>query len=69
MSKLLNSMDLEHACKAGEARPIDLATLAAEQGVRPANFDALLSSATFWPESDSVEDFIATVHEWRSDEP
>ena len=39
-------------------------TLAAEQGVSPVtDFDELLGD--FWPEDERVEDFIATLREWR----
>lgn len=42
----------------------DLAVLAAEQGVMPVTeFDVLLGD--FWPEEESVDEFIAAVHEWR----
>ena len=44
--------------------PKDLATLAAEQGVRPVtDFDGLLGD--FWPEQESADEFIAAVREWR----
>jgi len=37
--------------------------LAAEQGVEPvANIDELYG--TFWPEDESVDDFIAAMKEW-----
>ena len=69
LTNSFKSMDLEPACKLGGAPHIDLATLAAEQGVQPANFDALVSSASFWPEDESVDEFIQAVHDWRNDEP
>ncbi len=38
--------------------------LAAEQGISPVtNFEDLLGD--FWPEEESVDDFIAAVREWR----
>ncbi len=46
------------------ARPKDIATLAAEQGVRPVmNFEDLLGD--FWPEDGSADDFITAVRRWR----
>lgn len=43
---------------------LDLETLAAEQGVSPvANFEDLLGD--FWPEDESVEDFLAARERWR----
>ena len=43
-----------------------LEKLAVEQGVRPINnFDSL--RADFWPEDESVDDFVRTVRERRSD--
>ncbi len=38
--------------------------LVAEQGVRPiSSMDELLGD--FWPEEDSIDDFLAAVREWR----
>jgi hypothetical protein len=38
--------------------------LAAQQGVSPvANFDALLGD--FWPEDESIDDFLETLYRWR----
>lgn len=44
-----------------------LMKLAEEQGVKPLDFDALRAKADFWPEDESVDDFIAAVQEWRSE--
>ncbi|MEK6285086.1 MAG: hypothetical protein AABO57_05040 [Acidobacteriota bacterium] len=44
-----------------------LLKLAEEQGVRPLDLDALLAKADFWPEDESIDEFIATVAEWRSE--
>ena len=42
--------------------------LAARQGVGPVtDFDALWGD--FWPEDESVDDFVAAVREWRRDDP
>jgi hypothetical protein len=42
----------------------ELEALAEEQGISPVtNFDDLLGD--FWPEEESVDDFIAAVQEWR----
>lgn len=69
LSSLFKSTDLEQAGESGDVRRVDLATLAAEQGVQPADFDALVASASFWPEDESVDEFIHAVHDWRNDEP
>jgi hypothetical protein len=38
-----------------------------QQGVRPViDFDALLGG---WPESETVDEFIAAVHQWRQQNP
>ena len=43
---------------------LDLSALASEQGVAPlSRFDDLIGD--FWPEDDNVDEFIATVREWR----
>jgi hypothetical protein len=44
--------------------PADLATLAAQQGVRPvAKFEDLLVDV--WPEDEDIDEFIATLRRWR----
>lgn len=40
---------------------------AEEQGIRPLDLDGLLAKADFWPEDESIDEFIATVAEWRSE--
>ena len=38
-----------------------------QQGVRPViDFDALLGG---WPENETVDEFIAAVHQWRQQNP
>ncbi len=44
-----------------------LLKLAEEQGVRPLDLDAVLAKADFWPDDESIDEFIATVAEWRSE--
>jgi hypothetical protein len=44
-----------------------LQKLAAERGIRPLDFDVILSKADFWPEDESADDFIPAVEEWRRD--
>jgi hypothetical protein len=39
--------------------------LMAEQGTRPLSFDEMLGD--FWPEDESVDDFITALREWRSE--
>jgi hypothetical protein len=73
-------MDLESKPEAGDGvedlggtphpfdSRLDLEALASEQGVEPADdFDALLGD--FWPEDESVDEFVATLREWRRDAP
>lgn len=38
---------------------------AEEQGVKPLDWDALRAKADFWPEDESIDDFIATINELR----
>jgi hypothetical protein len=43
---------------------VNLATLAAQQGIGPIRtVDDL--AADFWPEDDSVDEFIVTLRQWR----
>ena len=44
-----------------------LLKMAEEQGVKPLDFDALRAKANFWPDDESIDDFIAAVQEWRSE--
>lgn len=45
---------------------VDLATLAAQQGIKPiSDFDSLFGD--FWPEDESIDAFIATIREWRTE--
>ena len=37
------------------------------QGIKPLDFDALMAKADFWPEDESIYDFIATIREWRNE--
>ena len=51
---------------AAEVARRQLEQLAAEQGVQPiTDFDSL--RADFWPEDESVDDFVRTVRERRRD--
>jgi predicted RNase H-like HicB family nuclease len=57
--------DPEGTPRSFDARP-DLAALASEQGVEPAeDFDALLGD--FWPEDEDIVEFVVTLREWRRD--
>jgi len=47
--------------------PKTIEQLAAEQGIRPFDFEAAQAEATFWPEEESIDDFIAALRQWRSE--
>jgi hypothetical protein len=47
--------------------PKTIEQLAAEQGIRPFDFKAAQAEATFWPEEESIDDFIAALRQWRSE--
>jgi hypothetical protein len=44
-----------------------LMKLAEEQGVKPLDFDELRKKADFWPEDESIDEFIATIRKWRDE--
>jgi hypothetical protein len=44
-----------------------LQKLIERQGAGPINFDDLLAKADFWPEDESVDEFIATIRRWRDE--
>jgi len=46
-----------------EADP-SLDELVAQQGKGPVN-DLSLLCGDFWPEDESIDDFLAALHEWR----
>lgn len=52
-----------------EETPKTIEQLAAEQGKGPVNFDDLLKRGEFWPEDESVDDFVAFVRESRKEDP
>jgi hypothetical protein len=47
--------------------PKTIEQIAAEQGIGPFDFKAAQAEATFWPEEESVDDFIAALRQWRSE--
>ena len=47
---------------------IDIGALAAAQGVKPLTSEDLDAMSDVWPEGESVDDFIAAVRQWRSED-
>ena len=47
---------------------VDVETLAKQQGVGPLNFAKARRLGRFWPQEESIDDFIATVRRWRDEE-
>jgi hypothetical protein len=47
--------------------PKTIEQLAAEQGIEPFDFKAAQAEATFWPEDESIDDFLAFLRESRSE--
>ena len=48
--------------------PKSIEELAAEQGVKPFDFKAVIEEAAgLWPEDESADEFVAAVREWRSE--
>lgn len=48
--------------------PKPLEQIAAEQGVGPFNVEAARRQASgIWPEEESIDDFLTTLREWRSE--
>lgn len=46
--------------------PKTIEQIAAEQGIGPFDFKATQAEATFWPEEESIDDFITALRQWRS---
>ena len=47
---------------------VDVETLARQQGVGPLNFSKARKLGRFWPQDESIDDFVATVRRWRDEE-
>jgi hypothetical protein len=47
---------------------VDVETLAKQQGVGPLNFAKARRLGRFWPQDESIDDFVATVRRWRDEE-
>jgi hypothetical protein len=45
--------------------PKTIEQLTEEQGIKPFDFNAAQDEATFWPEHESIDEFIATLRQWR----
>jgi hypothetical protein len=46
----------------------DVETLAKQQGVGPLDFARARRLGRFWPQDESIDDFVATVRRWRDEE-
>lgn len=46
----------------------DIATLAKQQGVGPLDFAKARRLGRFWPQDESIDDFVASVRRWRDEE-
>ena len=68
----------QHRDSAPDARPApvryaasghpSVAQLMAEQGTGPITAVSVLHG-DFWPEEESIEDFLETLHQWRGHKP
>jgi len=47
--------------------PKTIEQLAEEQGIGPFDVEAARAKATFWPEDESIDDFLAFLKESRSE--
>ncbi|MFN0120273.1 MAG: hypothetical protein ACKV2V_07205 [Blastocatellia bacterium] len=45
--------------------PKSLEEIAAEQGLKPFDPEAVRAEAGFWPEEEDIDEFNATVRRWR----
>jgi len=66
MARRLSLDDQRRLCRLlnpPEAKTIE--EMAAEQGVKPFNWDEVQSKATFWPEEESIDDFLEFLDESR----
>lgn len=47
---------------------LDVEALARHQGVGPLDFARARRLGTFWPQDESIDEFVATVRRWRDEE-
>lgn len=47
---------------------VDIEMLAKQQGVGPLDFAKARRLGRFWPQDESIDDFVATVRRWRDEE-
>jgi hypothetical protein len=47
---------------------LNVETLAEQQGVGPLDFARARRLGRFWPQDESIDDFVATVRRWRDEE-
>jgi hypothetical protein len=45
-----------------------LLRLAEEQGVKPMSWEQLKAMGDLWPEDENIDDFLATLRQWRNEE-
>lgn len=67
LEKDIEELTEESTSAAFYDRPLELEELALKQGIQPVkDFEKLLGD--FWPDAESVEDFISTLNKWRTED-
>ena len=58
-------LDLDNTATDDFFETVDVETLAKQQGVGPVDFARARRLGRFWPQDESIDDFVATVRRWR----
>ena len=61
-------MDVHETATYDFFETVDVETLAKQQGVGPLDFARARRLGRFWPQDESIDDFVATVRRWRDEE-
>lgn len=61
-------LDVQNSAADDFFEPVDVETLAKQQGVAPLDFAKARRLGRFWPQDESINDFVATVRRWRDEE-
>jgi hypothetical protein len=61
-------LDVQNSATDDFFETVDVETLAKQQGVAPLDFARARQLGRFWPQDESIDDFVATVRRWRDEE-
>lgn len=60
-------LDVDNTADADFFETADVETLAKQQGVGPLDFARARRLGRFWPEDESIDEFVSAVRRWRDE--